>query len=97
VETGPETTGGGKRRRKHRPRLPRPSPRASVPVYTALKNSLPRWQQLGGSSWVEDTIENGVTVDWAAPPTPFFSAEYPLTPADRAFMTVEIQRELDNG
>jgi len=91
VETGPETTCGGTRRRKHRQRLPRPSPSATVPVYTALKNSLPRSQQLGVSSWVEDTIENGVTVDWAAPPTLCFSAEYPLTLADQAFMTVEIQ------
>jgi len=65
-------------------------------VYEALRNALPRWLQLGISSWVADTITNGVKVEWASDPTPLVSAEYPLSPSDRAFLETEIQRELDN-
>jgi len=66
-------------------------------VYEALRSSLPRWSQLGSSSWVLDTIADGVQIDWAVEPTPFFSTEYPLVPEDKAFLAAEIQRELDNA
>jgi len=65
-------------------------------VYVALKTALPRWRQLGVSSWVSDAIEYGVTIAWSAPPTPYVSAEYPLSPEDATFLSGEIQRELDN-
>eukprot|EP00168_Porphyra_purpurea_P018165 TRINITY_DN662_c0_g1_i10.p1 TRINITY_DN662_c0_g1~~TRINITY_DN662_c0_g1_i10.p1 ORF type:complete len:892 (+),score=165.22 TRINITY_DN662_c0_g1_i10:970-3645(+) len=94
---GPECTSGGKRRRKHKPRLQRPSPPAAVPVYEALRAALPRWLRMGVSPWVLDTVENGVKLVWTLTPTPFGSAEYPLAPADKTFMTNEIQRELEAG
>ena len=64
-------------------------------MYEALRAALPRWLRLGVSPWVADTIKNGIKIDWASTPTPFVSAEYPLTPEDRTFLTSEIQRELD--
>lgn len=67
-----------------------------MPVYEALRGALPRWLQLGVSAWVADTIKNGVIIEWTSAPTPFVSAEYPLTKDDRAFMISEIARELDN-
>lgn len=68
-----------------------------MPVYEALRAALPRWLQLGVSPWVADTIKNGVKLEWTSTPTPFVSVEYPLTAEDRAFMTGEIAREMDNA
>lgn len=77
-------------------KLPGPSP-SPVPVFAALRAALPRWLRLGVSQWVADTISGGVKLDWASQPTPFRSAEYPLTAADAAFMATEIDRELRSG
>jgi len=52
---------------------------------------------MGVSPWVSDTISGGVRVEWASPPTPFLSPEYPVPPEDRAFLSTEIQRGLDRG
>jgi len=68
-----------------------------VPVFSALRAALPNWVALGASSWVEDTIRNGVKIEWLEPPTPFKCHEYPMDQADTAFMDAEIQRELDEG
>lgn len=65
-------------------------------MYESLRAAHPRWLRMGISSWVSDTIKNGVKIEWTSPPTPFVSAEYPLNPEDRKFLTGEIQRELDN-
>lgn len=95
---GPEEKrGGSRRRRKHRTRGRRPDPDDTVPVFDALRAALPRWLRMGVSPWVSDTVENGVKTVWTTTPTPFWSAEYPLAPADEAFMASEIQRELDAG
>lgn len=95
---GPEDKrGGSRRRRKHRTRGRRPAPYDAVPVFEALRAALPRWLRMGVSPWVSDTIENGVKIVWQATPTPFRSAEYPLAPADHAFMASEIERELNAG
>lgn len=61
----------------------------------ALKAALPRWRRLGVSSWVLDTITNGVKIDWRETPTPFFSPEYPLSDEDTDFLRGEITRGLD--
>lgn len=88
--------GGGKsRRRKHKPRSLRRD-QGAVPVYKALKATLPRWLRLGAPAWVLDTIENGVQIEWRETPTPFFSPEYPLSDEDTTFLRNEIQRSLNN-
>eukprot|EP00170_Pyropia_yezoensis_P009456 contig_41764_g9492 len=51
---------------------------------------------MGVSSWVSDTIAHGVKIEWSSPPTPYVSAEYPLTADDTAFLSSEIDRELKN-
>jgi len=68
-----------------------------VPVFSGLRAALPNWVALGASSWVEDTIQNGVKIEWLEPPTPFNCYEYPMDPAETAFRAAEIQRELDEG
>jgi len=68
-----------------------------VPVFSALRAALPNWVSLGASSWVKDTIWDGVKIQWLEPPTPFHSHEDPMDKADTAFMAAEIQRELDEG
>lgn len=88
--------GGGKhRRRRHKPKLLRHSERAA-PVYETMKAALPRWLQLGVSTWVADTIRYGVKIEWRERPTPFRSPEYPLNAEDSEFLRGEIQRGLDN-
>lgn len=88
--------GGGKnRRRRHKPKLPRHSNR-DVPVYVTMKAALPRWLQLGVSSWVADTIRDGVMIEWRELPTSFRSPEYSLSAEDTEFLRGEIQRGLDN-
>jgi len=68
-----------------------------VPVFEALWAALPRWLRMGVSPWVSDTISGGDRVEWASPPTPLISPEYPVPPEDRPFLTAEIQRGLDRG
>lgn len=87
--------GRNHRRRRHKPKLPRHSNRV-VPVYETMKAALPRWLQLGVSSWVADTIRDGVKIEWREQPTPFRSPEYPLNKEDTEFLRGEIQRGLDN-
>lgn len=67
-----------------------------MPVFETLKAPLPRWLQLGVSSWVADTIRDGVKIDSREQPTPFCSREYPLNEEDTDFLRGEIQRGLDN-
>jgi len=66
-------------------------------VFTALRNALPEWINIGASAWVVDTIGDGVLIDWESPPTPYRSHQYPLDATDAAFMTAEIDRGLAEG
>jgi len=68
-----------------------------VPVYDALRAALPEWRALGASTWVLDTIEHGVKIDWVDRPPYFRSKEYPMGTDDTAFMTGEIARGLQEG
>jgi len=68
-----------------------------VPVYAALRAALPEWRTLGASNWVLDTIESGIKIDWASPPTPFRSKEYPLHADEAAFLKEKLQRKLRQG
>lgn len=52
---------------------------------------------MGVSSWVSDTIKNGVKIEWNSPPTPFVSPEYPVPADDIAFLKSEIERGLGLG
>lgn len=52
---------------------------------------------MGVSSWVSDTIENGVKIEWTSTPTPFLSPEYPMPVEDKVLLEGEIDRELDLG
>ena len=65
-----------------------------MPVFTALRDALPAWIDLGVSAWVEDMIAGGVRIEWDSPPTPYRSHDYPLDAADSALMTPEIERGL---
>ena len=66
-------------------------------MFTALRAALPEWINLGVSSWVVETIADGVKIEWVSPPTPYCSHEYPLDAVDSAFMVNEIERGLASG
>lgn len=87
--------GGIHRRRWHKPKPLRHSNRV-VPLYETMTATLPRWLKLRVSSWVADTIRDGVKIARREHPIPFRSPEYPLNAEHTEFLRGEIQRGLDN-
>ena len=60
-----------------------------------VRRALPKWRKLGASSWVLDSIANGVKIPWTSRPPPRRARPYPASSAATFFIRDEIQRQLD--
>jgi len=65
--------------------------------YAALQAVLPRWQEIGASTWVLDVIAHGIPISCASTPSRHHPRGYPLNAEDAEFMAAQLEQDLAAG